>query len=283
MATETNLGNNRFTIRRGLEAPDKNKLLEYELGYAVQDKNLYLGLNNDNDPVLLGREIRAGLTDPAADGFDFNEEANVKKIYLWGGYVPETQPLASNKNLLLNWDFRHTVVNSVRKLNSYTNAGRCVDRWYLYNGTVTIENGGLRISVPSTSQNDGWFCQYIEQSSNIDTRKILPSATFSALITEVTGNFYFGIQYTDDTIDYLYNSAGDDRFTTPGLYSFTTKASGKTINRPIIGLDPGNSIKIACAKLEIGEMSTLMYDPPAEYWEELMKCTAYGVAHPGEV
>ena len=90
MGIDTGLGNNRFTIRRGSKAPNNNSLLEYELGYAAQDKNLYLGLGEDGAPVLLGREVRAGLTDPAASDFDFNEEANVKRVYLWTGHIPET-------------------------------------------------------------------------------------------------------------------------------------------------------------------------------------------------
>ena len=55
MAIETNLGDNRFTIRRGTAAPDSTKLLEYEIGYAANDKNLYLGLGENEQPVLLGR------------------------------------------------------------------------------------------------------------------------------------------------------------------------------------------------------------------------------------
>lgn len=283
MGIDTGLGNNRFTIRRGSTAPNNNNLLEYELGYAAQDKNLYLGLGEDTAPVLLGREVRAGLTNPAASDFDFNEEANVKKVYLWTGHVPETQPLASNKNLLQNWDFRHDVSNSIRKLGTYTNAGKCIDRWRLYTGTVAIEDDGLRISVPSSAENNGWFGQYLEQSTSEGARKILPSATFSAVITEVTGEASLLFQFTDESTDYMKLSDGSVKITAPGFYTFTTRATGKTINRPIICVYPGSEVKVACVKLEMGEMSTLMYDPPADYWEELMKCTAYGIAHPGEV
>lgn len=275
MAIDTNLGDNRFTIRRGSAAPDSSKLLEYELGYAANDKNLYLGLGME-EPVLLGREVRAGSADPAATDFEFDKQTNVKKVYLWSGYIPETQPLASNKNLLLNWDFRHDIVNQ-RGGTSYSSNGYTVDRWYKSgDGTISVENGGIILENTTTGTEGLWLSQYLEQTSSTDKRIIYPSATVSVLVTDVRSvgeGFYIGIVFSDDTRIYSYQKEpNNNRYTTPGLYTLTTSATGKTISRIIISAQKGCTIKIACAKLEMGEMSTLMYDPPMDYMEELIKC-----------
>ena len=276
MAIETNLGDNRFTIRRGTAAPDSTKLLEYEIGYATNDKNLYLGLGENEQPVLLGREIREGKTSPSSNVFNFNTEANVKKLYLHEVDILEPKVEITNKNLLMNWDFRYKVVNDTRGQSSYVNAGKTFDRWFLNNGTASLDTGGVRII--GDSSNEAQFSQYLESVTSEGTKKILPNFIFSVIISEVaSGSFRIGVQFTDETFSF------SDFFNSPGLYKFALSATGKAISRVVISVAAVGEIKIACAKLEMGEISTLTYDPPAEYWEEKMKCAAFALVYPDKI
>ena len=154
----------------------------------------------------------------------------------------------SNPNLLINPDFK---INQ-RDQNSYSvssGSGYTVDRWKLWNGTLTV-NSDSTITFSASSSSS--LVQYLENPCTEECYA-------SIYVTNITGNISL---YTED-------SSGKYTGNTKLKYGLNyTKFTGcKTF---AIGINGGGSITIKYAKLEKGTNVTQFIEPdPAT---ELLKC-----------
>lgn len=150
----------------------------------------------------------------------------------------------SNPNLLINPDFR---INQ-RGATSYEKLGYSVDRWKIWNVTVTPNtNGG--ITVKNDKYDDtGTFLQYLENASEGDS-------TLSCYVTSVSGAV---TMVADDNSQVILKQ---------GLNVVHTNKSTKAFT---IFLNRGASVTLKWVKLEQGKVATEFIAPnPAE---ELTKC-----------
>ena len=150
----------------------------------------------------------------------------------------------SNPNLLVNPDFK---INQ-RGATSYEQQGYSVDRWKIWNVTVTPNaNGGITVKNDKYTDT-GTFLQYLENATEGDS-------TLSCYVTSVTGTV---TMVADDNSQVVLKQ---------GLNVVHTSASTKTFT---IFLNRGTSITLKWAKLEQGKVATEYIAPnPAE---EITKC-----------
>lgn len=153
----------------------------------------------------------------------------------------------SNPNLLINPDFR---INQ-RGATSYEKQGYSVDRWKIWNVTVTPNtNGG--ITVKNDKYDDsGNILQYLEKATEGDS-------TLSCYVTSVSGTV---IMVADDNSQVVLKQ---------GLNVVHTSASTRAFT---IFLNQGASITLKWVKLEQGKVATSFITPNNS--DELDKCLRY--------
>ena len=153
----------------------------------------------------------------------------------------------SNPNLLINPDFK---INQ-RGATSYEKQGYSVDRWKIWNVTVTSNaNGG--ITVKNDKYTDiGTFLQYLENATEGDS-------TLSCYVTSVSGTV---TMVADDNSQVVLKQ---------GLNVVHTSKSTKTFT---IFLNRGTSITLKWVKLEQGTVATEFIAPSPV--EEYPKCQRY--------
>lgn len=153
----------------------------------------------------------------------------------------------SNPNLLINPDFK---INQ-RGATSYEQQGYSVDRWKIWNVTVTPSaNGGITVKNDKYSDT-GTFLQYLENATEGDS-------TLSCYVTSVSGTV---TMVADDNSQVILKQ---------GLNVVHTSKSTKAFT---IFLNRGTSITLKWVKLEQGKVATSFIAPnPAE---ELVKCKRY--------
>lgn len=153
----------------------------------------------------------------------------------------------SNPNLLINPDFK---INQ-RGATSYEKQGYSVDRWKIWNVTVTPStNGGITVKNDKYTDT-GTFLQYLENATEGDS-------TLSCYVTSVSGTV---TMVADDNSQVILKQ---------GLNVVHTNKSTKAFT---IFLNRGTSITLKWVKLEQGTVATSFIAPnPAE---ELVKCKRY--------
>lgn len=153
----------------------------------------------------------------------------------------------SNPNLLINPDFK---INQ-RGATSYEKQGYSVDRWKIWNVTVTPNaNGGITVKNDKYTDT-GTFLQYLENATERDS-------TLSCYVTSVTGTV---TMVADDNSQVVLKQ---------GLNVVHTSASTKAFT---IFLNRGTSITLKWVKLELGTVRTpFVAQNPAE---ELAKCERF--------
>lgn len=167
----------------------------------------------------------------------------------------------SNPNLLINPDFK---INQ-RRASSYEKQGYSVDRWKIWNVTVTPSASG-GITVKNDKYTDtGTFIQILENATEGDS-------TLSCYVTSVSGTV---TMVADDDSQVILKQ---------GLNVVHTSKSTKTFT---IFLNQGTSVTLKWVKLEQGMVATEFITPNMA--EELIKCcrfyqrpqvmyTTYGIA-----
>lgn len=150
----------------------------------------------------------------------------------------------SNPNLLINPDFK---INQ-RGATSYEQQGYSVDRWKIWNVTVTPnKNGGITVTNDKYADT-GTFLQYLENATEGDS-------TLSCYVTSVSGTV---TMVADDNSQVILKQ---------GLNVVHTSKNTKTFT---IFLNRGTSITLKWVKLEQGTVATKFIAPiPAD---ELPKC-----------
>lgn len=153
----------------------------------------------------------------------------------------------SNPNLLINPDFK---INQ-RGATSYEKQGYSVDRWKIWNVTVTPStNGGITVKNDKYTDT-GTFLQYLENATEGDS-------TLSCYVTSVSGTV---TMVADDNSQVILKQ---------GLNVVHTSKSTKTFT---IFLNQGTSVTLKWVKLEQGTMATSFIAPSPV--EEYPKCQRY--------
>lgn len=153
----------------------------------------------------------------------------------------------SNPNLLINPDFR---INQ-RGDTSYEKQGYSVDRWKIWNVTVTPNaNGGITVKNDKYTDS-GTFIQILENATEGDS-------TLSCYVTSVSGTVTMA---ADDNSQVVLKQ---------GLNVVHTSKSTKNFT---IFLNQGTSITLKWAKLEQGKVATEFIAPNIA--EELTKCNRF--------
>jgi hypothetical protein len=184
--------------------------------------------------------------------------ADKTKLNNFSGYL-------SNKNILHNWDFRNPV--NQPGWSSYTgNDIYTIDRWKILGaGSVTLNSGYITLaaSVPELQ-----FLQWIEPAYSRFAGKTL---TISAMLANGT------ILSGSATVPASKPSAWTNIINIITSFGYVQFSYDKTADRlffTVIVLDD-KTVDLAAVKLELGSVSTLANDPPADYGEELRKCRYY--------
>lgn len=156
----------------------------------------------------------------------------------------------SNPNLLINPDFK---INQ-RGATSYEKQGYSVDRWKIWNVTVTPSTSG-GITVKNDKYADtGTFLQYLENATEGDS-------TLSCYVTSVSGTV---TMVADDNSQVILKQ---------GLNVVHTSNSTKNFS---IFLNRGTSITLKWVKLEQGKVATSFIAPnPAEELEKCLRFSRY--------
>lgn len=156
----------------------------------------------------------------------------------------------SNPNLLINPDFK---INQ-RGATSYEQQGYSVDRWKIWNVTVTPSTSG-GITVKNDKYTDtGTFIQILENATEGDS-------TLSCYVTSVTGTV---TMFADDNTQVVLKQ---------GLNVVHTSNSTKNFS---IFLNRGTSITLKWVKLEQGKVATSFIAPnPAEELEKCLRFSRY--------
>ena len=191
----------------------------------------------------------------------------------WGGVSP---------NLLHNWDFRNkdSIVNQ-RGSNEYhgdSSLPYSIDRWRIGNYQKVALNDGYVTMTRTAISGNQYFGQYIEFPQKYIGMQITISIIYrtSRDIYRLSVNTSVG----EMSSDIIPASSEWTLFS----YTFVMPELSTTMNFRIqdvaasLGIaEVGQSIDIAAAKVEVGDTSTLLNDPPMEYGTELAKCQRYYV------
>lgn len=155
----------------------------------------------------------------------------------------------SNPNLLINPDFK---INQ-RGATNYEQQGYSVDRWKIWNVTVTPSaNGGITVKSDKYSDT-GNILQYLENATEGDS-------TLSCYVTSVSGTV---TMVADDDSQVILKQ---------GLNVLHISRSTKSFT---IFLNRGTSITLKWVKLEQGKVATEFIAP--NYAEEILKCQRFYV------
>ena len=153
----------------------------------------------------------------------------------------------SNPNLLINPDFK---INQ-RGATNYELRGYSVDRWEIWNVTVTPnKDGGITVKNDKYKEN-GYFRQHLENATKGDS-------ILSCYVTSVSGTV---AMVADDNSQVILKQ---------GLNFLHTSSSTKVFT---FSLNMGASITLKWAKLEQGTVATEFIAPSPV--EEYQKCQRY--------
>lgn len=174
--------------------------------------------------------------------------------------IAEGMPNVSHRNLLHNWDFRNPV--NQRGQSTYNPVyNYSIDRWVSNDASITVNSAS--ITLTRTGSTNHFFLQRIENSSSLLAQKTL---TFSI---EIDGVIYSGTGVFPNigaSVDVYGGSNVVLKFS-----NVSATDSGVVIFIPI----QGDSVTITRTKLELGSVSTLANDPPADYGEQLNLCKRF--------
>lgn len=171
------------------------------------------------------------------------------------------QEKAPNKNLLVNWDFCNPV--NQRGQSSYINYMYSVDRWMITGGRLEIIPTGIRLKGGST----------LDQSIDRKEIELLAGKTLTLSLQKTDGTIISGTVTLPKVIDptnlktYTAYATSDI-----SLQMFTASNDRECI---LLRVFTSKDVDIARVKVELGSVSTLVNDPPANFGEQLALCQRY--------
>lgn len=154
-----------------------------------------------------------------------------------------------------------------RGQTSYTTAGYTIDRWRIDVGNLTVTVTGSCVTITPTIS--GYNFSQVVSDGNLLAGKTV------TLSFDCAGNcnFVIGV-YNGTTWSYplSVNHNSTSRFITSvtGVIPLDTQAVCVYVQP-----QDTNIVTLYRSKLELGSVSTLANDPPADYGEELRKCQRY--------
>lgn len=218
------------------------ELANPEITEAAYDLTCYDGDTTFSAPGVPAENLSVTLLDGRTVG-------NAARL----GGLPPWAYQQSNPNLLDNWDFRSGCIVNQKGLLEYGDFGAAFDRWRVNGLTVSIEDGGVSLSATAPSST---FFQKI------------PINLAGEIVT-------ISAQTQDGTIiTYSLRCPSESSSITAQLPLFIQTYQGVLLLGIILD-KAGDTMKIRRMKLELGPVSTLHLDPPADYGTELAKCQRY--------
>ena len=181
-----------------------------------------------------------------------------------------------NKNILHNWDFRNPV--NQRGQSSYPSTGYTIDRWRLIttygSNVLTVEDKFVKLTAAAdTTTRSACISQILDNN-------LLPyvgkTFTLSFNVSAYTGSWGFRVRLLNGGT-YLNQASADISSTGITSVAFTIPDTCDTlmIELQTVSILAGDYIGLFGAKLELGSVSTLANDPPADYGEQLARCKRY--------
>lgn len=238
---------------------------------GVQRVNGVLPDDTGNVDVSLGTQ--AGLPVFTGEG-GVLEAAGIGEAAALLGY--------SKRNLLDNWDFRNPV--NQRGKTSYTGGVYTVDRWknsFTSQQQTEIVSKGIKVGMQEsgTLSAAADLTQWYDNIAGLLGKQV----TLSAMIEETTAANAGILLIAYDSANAAMGMTQSEPATGPGLVSITAviPETAARISATLRGLDkrngdPNTAYTIfSAAKLELGPISTLANDGPADYGEELAECLRY--------
>ena len=173
----------------------------------------------------------------------------------------------TKRNLLHNWDFRNPV--NQRGATSYTGISYFIDRWRIPNGTITaaVVSGGIQLSSTSAS-GLGMFEQKIEFPEQYAGLAI----TLSFKIKAITSGVPVAVLIVNGSVVSSVYASGAGIYSVSYTLPSTVTSISVYINRQSAVT---SDFIVESVKLELGFVSTLVNDPPADYGEQLALCQRY--------
>lgn len=169
-----------------------------------------------------------------------------------------------NKNLLHNWDFRSPI--NQRGASSYSGVGYTIDRWtHSQSRTLSVSNGYIQIGAEGYDE----LKQFIVNPTKYSGLTVV--ASLDAEIASGASDFSI---YADGVL-VGRNQTFDS---TRSIKSFTVTLPIISTSLEIRIITAGGLFKLYRVKLELGSVSTLANDPPADYAEQLALCQRYCLA-----
>ena len=200
------------------------------------------------------------------------------KLPYTGAEIESLLQIKSNKNLLHNWDFRNPV--NQRGQSSYNGAVYAIDRWRLTSaGTgsasdYTVSTRKLR----TTAGTNSWATLYqkVEFPSAYAGKTITFSAEIETKTNAVQTQVWFKKTSGDTLTGVAINiiQAQDTRQIATSTWLVPDDMTDTGEISLVIQVYMGE-VTINRAKLELGSVSTLANDPPADYGEQLALCQRY--------
>lgn len=193
-----------------------------------------------------------------------------------------------NVNILDNWDFRNPV--NQRGATTYTGEGFCIDRWYFEqwsntNPQLVLNDGYITLSCTDAKNDTNTTCikQTIEGSKFLSGKTVTLSVKFKNIAVDGEPRIIIRSIGASGT-KYAYKNITADCANT--IMVLTTTLQEDITNLLVVignyanqGGDGNFTIEIESAKLEVGGSSTLGYDAPAKYAEQLIRCQRFFVAY----
>lgn len=206
-------------------------------------------------------------------------QTDVSELQTDVGAVQRKAEYLSNHNLLDNWDFRNPV--NQRGQTSYNGGYKTysVDRWFTTatNQTVNVKDGYIEIV-------DTEGCNSVfEQSFNVDEIPWGQTVTISFDVeadTPININFNGWDSNNNDHTNWW--ELGVKTVYTREIITFThTFGAKKNYGGLTIQGAMAGTLKVYRVKMELGNVSTLANDAPANYSEQLARCQRYYLGYVG--
>ena len=184
---------------------------------------------------------------------------------------------ASNENLLINWDFRNPV--NTRGQASYTEHNHyAIDRWKtMGSASAVLQDDGISLNIPFNS--NGSYANSFIQTVDMDASRFIGrELTVSILVSETCASVGCRIRIVDSSDVYVGQINLNSLQNGLNFASGTIPANTKTIQFQIgnTSTTESGTIIVQAVKLELGPVSTLQNDPPADRAEQENLCARFG-------
>lgn len=167
----------------------------------------------------------------------------------------------TNKNLLHNWDFRNPV--NQRGQSSYSVVYYTIDRWRTNDANISVNINSGYITLSNNGAAERHFLQQFE---------FMVPGDYTVSLLLANGDILSESLNVNDSV-----AGGSGSSSVKSLTAGLRVQIGDFSSKPAFKLliAPGYSFNIVAVKLELGSVSTLANDPPADYGEQLALCQRY--------